>query len=86
VKITKETTIEDLIEEVPSSVKYLMEEGIRCIVCGEPIWGSLQEAAEEKNFKIEDIDRFVHDLQYLADNPGEDGSEYSKRIDVKKMK
>jgi len=86
VKITKETTIEDLIEEVPSSVKYLMEEGIRCIVCGEPIWGSLEEAAEEKNFKVEDIERFVRDLQYLADNPEEDGSEYSKRIDVKKMK
>lgn len=85
-KITKETTIEDLIEEVPSSVKYLMEEGIRCIVCGEPIWGSLEEAAEEKNFKVEDIERFVRDLQYLADNPEEDGSEYSKRIDVKKMK
>ncbi len=84
-KITKETTIEDLIEEVPSSVKYLMEEGIRCIVCGEPIWGSLEEAAEEKNFKVEDIERFVRDLQYLADNPSEDGSEYSKRIDVKKM-
>ncbi|MCK5846313.1 MAG: hypothetical protein KAG84_02665 [Bacteroidales bacterium] len=83
--ITKESTIEDLIDEVPASVKYLMEEGIRCIVCGEPIWGSLEEAAEEKNFKAEDIARFVRDLQYLADNPGEDGSEYSKRIDVKKM-
>lgn len=83
--ITKESTIEDLIDEVPASVKYLMEEGIRCIVCGEPIWGSLEEAAEEKNFIAEDIARFVRDLQYLADNPGEDGSEYSKRIDVKKM-
>lgn len=84
-KITKESTIEDLIEEVPTSVKYLMEEGIRCIVCGEPIWGSLEEAAEEKGFKAEDIDRFVKDLQYLSDNPSEDATVFTKKIDVKKL-
>ena len=84
-KITKEVTIEDLIEEVPSSVKYLMEQGIRCIVCGEPIWGSLEEAAEEKNFNQEDIARFVEELQILADNPEKDGGGFEKRIDVKKM-
>jgi len=50
-KISKDISIEELIEEVPSSVKYLMDEGIRCIVCGEPIWGTLEEAAEEKGFK-----------------------------------
>lgn len=37
-KITKDITIEDLTEKVPSSIRYLMEEGIRCVVCGEPIW------------------------------------------------
>jgi len=84
-QITKESTIEDLIEEVPSSVKYLMVEGIRCIVCGEPIWGSLEEAAEEKGFNAKDIERFVKDLQYLADNPSEDGENYAKKISVKKM-
>ncbi len=68
-KITKEISIEDLIEGLPGSVEYLMKEGIRCIVCGEPIWGSLQEAAEEKGFKTDDLERFVADLQYLADNP-----------------
>ena len=84
-QITKESTIEDLIEEVPSSVKYLMVEGIRCIVCGEPIWGSLEEAAEEKGFTVLDIERFVKDLQFLADNPEEDGEKYAKKISVKKM-
>ena len=83
--ITKEVTIEDLIEEVPSSVKYLMEQGIRCIVCGEPIWGSLEEAAEEKGFTAEDIEKFVEELQVLADNPEQDGGGFEKRINVKKM-
>ncbi len=83
--ITKEVTIEDLIEEVPSSVKYLMEQGIRCIVCGEPIWGSLEEAAEEKGFNNSDIEKFVGDLQTLANNPDKDGGGFPKVIDVKKM-
>ncbi len=84
-KITKEISIEELIESIPASVEYLMKEGIRCIVCGEPIWGSLEEAAEEKGFKHDDIKRFVSDLQILADNKGAAVDAVEKKIDVKKM-
>jgi len=84
-KITKEISIEELIESIPASVEYLMKEGIRCIVCGEPIWGSLEEAAEEKGFKTRDIERFVNDLQILADNKDAAVDAVEKKIDVKKM-
>ena len=84
-KITKDITIEELTEKVPASVKYLMKEGIRCIVCGEPIWGTLEEAAEEKGFGPEDIERFVNELQKLADNPQEDNTTDVNKIDVKKI-
>jgi len=64
-KITKDTTIEDLVNTLPASVKYLMENGIRCIVCGEPIWGTLEEASKEKGFSDSDIARFVQELNDL---------------------
>jgi len=84
-KITKDITIEELTEELPASVKYLMKEGIRCIVCGEPIWGTLEEAAKEKGFNDSDIERFVKELQELADNDtGEEGYNGPK-VDVKKI-
>ncbi len=85
--ITKDTTIEDLVNKVPGAVKYLMEHGIRCIVCGEPIWGTLEEAAEEKGFGPEDIEKFVRDLNELYKNPPEEEKELKdvKKIDVKKM-
>ena len=65
-EITKDITIEELTESVPESVKYLMEEGIRCIVCGEPIWGTLEEAVMEKGFKEEDLTQFVKELQEIT--------------------
>ena len=85
-EITKETTIEDLVDEVPGAVKYLMNEGIRCIVCGEPIWGTLEEAAEEKGFAQEDIARFVNDLQALEEKGDDDADPYSgPTISVNKL-
>ncbi len=63
--ITKDISIEELIEEVPASVKYLSEKGIKCIACGEPIWGTLEDAAKEKGFIDTDIAKFVEDLNNL---------------------
>jgi methionine synthase II (cobalamin-independent) len=66
-KITKDIEIEDLVNSVPKSVSYLMEQGIRCLRCGEPIWGTLEEAAKEKGFNEEQIEKFVVELNNLAD-------------------
>lgn len=65
-EITKEIYIEDLVDDYAFSVKYLMEKGIRCIMCGEPIWGTLEEAAKEKDFSDKEILQFVSDLNEIA--------------------
>ena len=64
--IDKSITIEDLVRELPDAVTYLSKSGIRCIRCGEPIWGTLEEAAREKGFGDGEIARFVEDLNRLA--------------------
>jgi methionine synthase II (cobalamin-independent) len=81
--IDKNIAIEDLVETIHGSVKYLMEQGIRCIACGEPIWGTLEEAAKEKGFTDEDIRKFVSDLNNLNNSKTKD--ETKKTIDIKKM-
>lgn len=63
--ITKDIQIEDLVESYPFSVKYLAQKGIRCIACGEPIWGTLEEAAKEKGFDDEKIQFFVNELNNI---------------------
>lgn len=64
--ITKNTLIEDLVREMPDAVDYLMKSGIRCLRCGEPIWGSLESAAKEKGFSDNDVDKFIFDLNLLS--------------------
>ncbi len=64
-KITKDIFIEDLVRELPESVEYLMNRGIRCLRCGEPVWGTLENAAKEKGFSAEQIEVFVSELNVL---------------------
>lgn len=65
-EINKDISIEELLERVPEAVQYLMKEGIKCIACGEPIWGTLEEAAREKGFGDEEIEGFIKDLNGLS--------------------
>ncbi len=66
-KISKDITIEELVNTLPEAVTYLREKGIRCIVCGEPIWGTLEAAAQEKGFSEKEIEQFVKDLNQMAE-------------------
>jgi hypothetical protein len=64
--ITENTSIEELVTELPESVTYLMKHHIKCIACGDPIWGTLGEAARQKGFHKKDIEQFVNDLNQLT--------------------
>ncbi len=66
-KISKETEIEDLVKLLPEAVSYLRIEGIRCLRCGEPIWGSLDAAAKEKGFNDIDVGKFVKELNEILE-------------------
>jgi len=78
--ITKNITIEDLIEDFPKSVKYLAEHEIRCIKCGEPIWGTLEEACLEKGFSQEKITLVVKDLNEIGDGFVDNTEIYKQRV------
>ncbi len=64
--INKDILIEDLVNQHPESVTFLMEKGVRCLACGEPVWGTLESAALEKGYSENDIEPLVTDLnQYI---------------------
>ena len=67
-KISQEILIEDLIEILPESIEYLRVEGVRCIRCGESIWGTLKAACKEKEFSSDKIEKIVIELNKLYEN------------------
>ncbi len=60
--ITKKTTIEFLVEQYPKSIEFLSLRKIRCIRCGETIWGTIEDAAKEKGYSDIEIDKIIEDL------------------------
>ena len=62
-EISKDIEIEDLVRNYPASIKFLAEKGIKCIACGEPIWGTLEEAVLEKEYSDVDLTQIVSDLR-----------------------
>lgn len=68
--ISKETTIEDLVNFLPESVNYFMEKGIRLLICGEPIWGTIEEIVIGKGFTNGELNTIIDELNemYFAKN------------------
>lgn len=66
-EVSRDSVIEDLVNEHPDSITFLMEKGIRCLRCGEPIWGTLGSAMDEKDFPIDRQMEIVQELRaFLA--------------------
>lgn len=63
-KVTFDTPVEDLAVTYPAAVGFLTSHGVRCIRCGEPIWGSLRELFEQDHVKnpqqlLDDLNGFL---------------------------
>jgi methionine synthase II (cobalamin-independent) len=71
-KLTRESTIEEIVQQSAAAVRYLRDKGIKCIACGEPIWGTLEEAATEKGFDSAAIDRIVNEMNKAFFTEGDD--------------
>lgn len=46
--ITADMEIEEIIEKYPETIGPMQEMGIQCMLCGEPVWGTLGEKVREK--------------------------------------
>lgn len=83
--IKRDISIEELTDNHPFSVSFLREKGIVCIVCGEPIWGTLEEIAKSKGFDDAGIDELVKELNEKAElsdeqDTGNEPKSFTKNI------
>jgi len=67
--VTADIQVEDLAEKYPEAVRFLTKRGVRCIRCGEPIWGTLGELLKEDG--IENPEDLIDGLNgFLKDSGG----------------
>lgn len=62
------TSIEEIVQLGNKFVDYLSQKGIRCIRCGEPVWGTLGDAARAKGFTEEEVEFFIQELNSMQVN------------------
>jgi iron-sulfur cluster repair protein YtfE (RIC family) len=54
--IDPDISVEDLVRQIPEASAILRRFGIVCIQCGEPVWGTLRQAAAERGiFELSEI-------------------------------
>ncbi len=63
--ITADIKIDELVRQYPDAVKFLIQKGLPCVVCGEPFWGSLAELAQQKGFDDSQIEALVTEFNEL---------------------
>lgn len=47
-QITGNMLIEEIVEQYPETIGPMQEMGVQCILCGEPVWGTLKEKVRDK--------------------------------------
>ena len=68
--INKDMTIEELVDKYPQTIGPLKEMGVNCVVCGEPVWGTIEENAISKGLtNLEDI---ISELNNVVTENGEE--------------
>ena len=64
--ISPDIQVEDLAREHPESVGFLTRRGVRCIRCGEPVWGTLEDLFREDG--VEDPLSLLAELNLFLEN------------------
>lgn len=61
--VRRSITIEDLARDYPSVFRFMIEKGLPCIICGEPVWGTFEEVASRGRKSETEIDVLIEELK-----------------------
>lgn len=57
--IEKQMYVEDLVERYPQATPFLRDYGLVCVLCGEPVWGTLEQLMDSKNIDPVEQERIL---------------------------
>lgn len=68
--ITSDMLIEDIVEKYPETIGPMQEMGVQCILCGEPVWGTLE--AKVRDMGLTNLDEILVRLNEVVNKKSED--------------
>lgn len=63
--IHKDMQIEEIIELYPQTIGPLQKLGVQCLLCGEPVWGTLEQKVRDKG--LDNLDEIVVKLNLIIE-------------------
>jgi hypothetical protein len=61
-RIERTTNIENLITEHPGTVRLMISHNVPCLVCGEPVWSTVEQSARDAGKTEEEIEVTIEEL------------------------
>jgi hypothetical protein len=61
-----QTSVEELLESFPEAATFFTKRGIKCIACGAPVWGTLEELISGTD--PDDVDGVLAELKAFLGN------------------
>ncbi len=65
--ITLNDLVEDVVAKYPKTVRVFMAHSFPCLVCGEPVWGTIGENADRNALKPEQQEKLIQALNEAVD-------------------
>ncbi len=66
--IKPDDLVEDVIQKYPQTVKIFMDFDFPCLICGEPVWGTIRENADRNNITGEKFEEMMNALNKAVQN------------------
>jgi hybrid cluster-associated redox disulfide protein len=54
-EISRDTAVEELLNEYPYLAKVLIELGLPCLVCGQAFWGTIEDLCRQNNIPVDKV-------------------------------
>jgi iron-sulfur cluster repair protein YtfE (RIC family) len=63
--IDKDIQVDELLEKYPQASEILSKENIKFLICGEPVWSTLEEAIKDSGFDDKKVEEIVNKINEI---------------------
>ncbi|OAA21953.1 hypothetical protein DU53_05360 [Kosmotoga sp. DU53] len=73
--ISKNMPIPEIVDRYPFLIDFFLKKGIKLMVCGDVLWGTLEEEVNRQG-KSEELDSIIEEANQIIQEKGSSGRTY----------